>query len=302
MAAKIGIMTRHRTGSGQLEGNRAVVSQICGSFIRAFLVALLIATPALMLPWVAADTAQIVVVIALLFSLLTFIEYFGRYPSFVEFRFAAPYNRLKFIAVFIVVMMLSLIARGQTSPNTLSSMLSFIGQFMGNTLDFPFSPVRLIVLMMPPDATEQLTNSVRVAAGISYSVSLITVITFIVFVKMFGWPMRNGAFNVWVNLPLFDPTRGGDIVDRLRRDSGLNIVLGVLLPFMIPAIVKAASMIIEPVTIESPQTLIWLMTVWAILPASILMRGIALMRVAELIEEKRRRVYAKAAAESMQEA
>ncbi|MEO0344588.1 MAG: hypothetical protein AAF198_14240, partial [Pseudomonadota bacterium] len=152
-----------------------------------------------MLPWVAADTAQIVVVIALLFSLLTFIEYFGRYPSFVEFRFAAPYNRLKFIAVFIVVMMLSLIARGQTSPNTLSSMLSFIGQFMGNTLDFPFSPVRLIVLMMPPDATEQLTNSVRVAAGLSYSVSLITVITFIVFVKMFGWPMRNGAFNVWVN-------------------------------------------------------------------------------------------------------
>ncbi|MEM8776882.1 MAG: hypothetical protein AAGF53_17745, partial [Pseudomonadota bacterium] len=275
-----------------------MVSQIFGAFIRAVLVALLIATPALMLPWVAADTAQIVVVIALLFSLLTFIEYFGRYPSFVEFRFAPPYNRLKFIAMLLVVATLSLIARGQTNPNGLSSVLIYIGQFMGNALDFPFSPVRLIVLMLPQDSVSALSNSVRVAAGISYTVSLLTVFTFIIYVKMLGWPMRNGAFNVWVNLPLFDPTRGGDIVDRLRRDSGLNIVLGVLLPFMIPAIVKAASLIIEPVTIESPQTLIWLMTIWAILPASILMRGIALMRVAELIEEKRRRVYAKAAAES----
>ena len=58
--------------------------------------------------------------------------------------------------------------------------------------------------------------------------------------------------------------------------------------------IEAASLVIEPVSFQSEQTLIWMMTVWALLPASILMRGIALMRVAELIEEKRRRVYAKA--------
>lgn len=291
---QVGTMARHRTGPGQLEGNRAVVSQIISALTRAILVALLVATPALVLPSVATDTAQIVVVIALLFSLLTFIEYFGRYPSIVEFRFAPPFNRLKFLALVLVVVMLSLIARGKIEPSPITMIITYFAQALGNAMDFPFSPVRLVVLMLPPDASPDLANSVRIAAGVAYSVSLVMVFVFVTLVRLLGWPMRNGAFNVWVNLPLFDPTRGGDIVDRLRRDSGLNIVLGALLPFLIPAIVKAASLVIEPVSFQSEQTLIWMMTVWALLPASILMRGIALMRVAELIEEKRRRVYAKA--------
>ncbi|MEO1138293.1 MAG: hypothetical protein AAFW87_02445 [Pseudomonadota bacterium] len=279
-----------------------MVSQIISALIRAVLVALLVATPALMLPSVATDTAQIVVVIALLFSALTFIEYFGRYPSIVEFRFAPPFNRLKFLGLVFVVVTLSMIARGTVEPGPVTMIVTFFAQVIGNAMDFPFSPVRLVVLMLPDDASPELANGVRIAAGVSYSVSLVMVIVFIILVRLMGWPMRNGAFNVWVNLPLFDPTRGGDIVDRLRRDSGLNIVLGSLLPFLIPAIVKMASLVIEPVTFDSQQTLIWMMTVWALLPASILMRGIALMRVAELIEEKRRRVYAKAEAEGLQNA
>lgn len=45
----------------------------------------------------------------------------------------------------------------------------------------------------------------------------------------------------------------------------------------------------EPVSLESPQTLIWTMTAWAFLPASLLMRGIAMGRIAGMIAEKRRR-------------
>lgn len=295
-------MARRRTVSGQFEGKRAVVSQIISALTRAFLVALLVATPALVLPSVRPDTAQIVVVIAILFSLLTFIEYFGRYPSIVEFRFAPPFNRLKFFAISGVVVLLSLICRGLTEPSALTVIATFLGQTLSGWLDFAYSPVRLAVLMLPPDASDQLVSSVRMAAGIAYTVSITMVLIFIVMVRLLGWPMRNGAFNVWVNLPLFDPTRGGDIVERLKRDSSLNIMLGILLPFLIPAVVKAASLVIEPVTFESLQTLIWTMTVWAFLPASLLMRGIALLRVAELIEEKRRRVYAKAQAEGAQEA
>lgn len=260
-------------------------------------VALLVATPALVLPSVAMDTAQIVVVIAILFSLLTFIEYFGRYPSIVEFRFAPPFNRLKFFAIASVVVCLSIVARGQTEPSALTLIISYVAQSIGELMDFPFSPVQLMMLMLPDNTPFEMVQTVRMSAGVAYSVSLLMVLIFLSMVRLFGWPMRNGAFNVWVNLPLFDPTRGGDIVERLKRDAALNTVLGILLPFLIPAIVKAASYVIQPVSLESLQTMIWTMTVWAFLPASLLMRGIALMRVAELIEEKRRRVYAKAQAE-----
>ncbi|MEM6480595.1 MAG: hypothetical protein AAF922_00145 [Pseudomonadota bacterium] len=293
----------HKTrGAAPLEGKQAVFSQILSALLRATLVALLVAIPALFLPWVAKDTAQIVVIIALLLSLLTFIEYFGRYPSFVEFRFAPPYNRLKFGAAALVVITLSLIARGHVDPSPLTMILTYIGHSMGHAMEFPYSPVQLFVLMLPSDASPDLVDAMRTAAGFAYVVSILMVFIFVILVRMMAWPMRYGAFNVWINLPLFDPTRGGDIVDRLKRDSGLNIVLGVLLPFLIPAVIKAASFIIDPISIESSQTLIWITTVWAILPASILMRGIALLRVAELIEAKRKRVYAQAEAESIQEA
>ena len=42
------------------------------------------------------------------------------------------------------------------------------------------------------------------------------------------------------------------------------------------------------------ETLIWLIVPWTILPTSLLMRGIALNRIAHMIEEKRRRAYAQA--------
>ena len=36
------------------------------------------------------------------------------------------------------------------------------------------------------------------------------------------------------------------------------------------------------------------MTIWAFVPANLMIRGIALYRVADIIEEKRRRTYAEA--------
>ncbi|MEO0371492.1 MAG: hypothetical protein AAF231_08565 [Pseudomonadota bacterium] len=277
----------------RFEGKRAVVSQLVSALVRACLMAGLVVTPALLLPSVAADTAQIVVVIALLAALLTFMEYFGKYPSIVEFRFAAPFNRLKFVGLAISVLVLSLIMRGQTDPSGASIFLTGAGERIGEMVDFPFSPVRLVVLMLPYDASSQLIMDVRTAAGVSYLVSLVMIVAFMIITWVFNWPMGRGKFNVWVNLPLFDPTRGGDVVERLRRDAGFNLVLGILLPFIIPTMIKAASDVVGVVSFENAQTMIWTMTAWAFLPASMFIRGLALARVADLIAAKRARVHAR---------
>ena len=299
---QVGTTARQRIASDQVEGKWAVFSQLTSAFMRAVLVGLMVATPSLILPSIAADTAQIVVVLAILASCMTFIEYYGRYPSFIEFRFAPPFNRMRFIGLFVTVVLLSMVSRGETDPTGWTVMISRMGAALGNIIDFPFSPVRLVVLMMPEGAASAAISTVRTAAGISYTVSLIMMIVFLVLVRGFGWPVRNGAFNVWVNLPLFDPTGGGDVLQRLRRDSGLNIVLGCLLPFLIPAAIKAASDFVDPGFMSSPQTLVWTTTAWAFLPASMLMRGIAMGRIAQMIEEKRRRAYAQAELESVQRA
>ena len=266
--------------------------------MRASLMALLIAMPSLMLSDVGPDTTQIVVLVAILAFLMTFVEYFSEYPSIVEFRFAPPFNRLRFVVLFATVFCLSLILAGKTDPSNLSQVVTKAGTLLGDAIDFPYSPVRLVVLMMPENSSQALLSTVRTAAGISYMLSLLSLFLFVTLVRIFGWPTRKGAFNVWINLPLFDPTAGGDVLSRLKRDAGLNIVLGILLPFLIPAVVKAAADLIDPITLDNPQTLIWTMSAWAFLPASMIMRGIAMSRVADLIEEKRRRAYAQAKAEN----
>jgi hypothetical protein len=173
-----------------------VISQFVSALGRACLVAGLVVTPALLLPSVAADTAQIVMVIALLAALLTFMEYFGRYPSIVEFRFAAPFNRLKFIALAASVTIISLIIRGQTDPSNLTIFLTGTGEALGEMIDFPFSPVRLVLLMLPYDADTALVLDVRTAAGVSYMVSMIMIVSFMITTWVFNWPMRRGKFNV----------------------------------------------------------------------------------------------------------
>lgn len=270
--------------------------RMSGALMRGLLVALLIATPALLLPELASDQSQIVVLVALLAGFMTFVEYNSNAPSIVEFRDAAPFNRLRFITLFLIVFALSAIIKGKAEPSSLTHALMSVGTIIGNALDFPFSPIRLIVLSLPPDVSAAAVQDIRVVAGVSCLISLTALIVFCVFVRL-GWPVRHGAFNVWINLPLFDPTAGGDVLYRLRRDARVNVALGFLLPFALPAVVKLASGLINPITLDNPQTLIWTITAWAFLPTSMIMRGIAMHRVASLIEEKRRRAYANADAE-----
>lgn len=265
-----------------------MISQLTGAMVRAALIMVLIATPSLMLPGVTSDTTQIVALVAIFAAALTFFEYASTYPGLVEFRDAPPFNRVRFLSLFVTVLLLSTIVRGATAPTTLTIFIEALGNKLGEVIDVPYSPVRLVVLMLPDDMSLRHLLLVRTAAGISYMISLATLIFFIVSMRVIGWPQRIGTFNVWINLPTFDPTTGGDVVERLQRDARFNIALGFLLPFLIPAAVKIAALAFSPVTLESPQTLIWTMTAWAFLPASLFMRGIAMGRIAGMIQEKRR--------------
>lgn len=78
------------------------------------------------------------------------------------------------------------------------------------------------------------------------------------------------------------------MVQRLLRDARFNVALGFLLPFLIPMAVKVGTSGLDPLTLASPQTLVWVTVAWAFLPASLLMRGVGMARIAEMIREKRR--------------
>jgi len=281
-----------------LSEEQSVIYRITGAVVRAVLVAAILVTPSVLVSAGVANTQECGVLFALAVAVFIFAEYNTVFPSILEFRDAPPLNRCRFIAFATTVISLSLVAKHEISPTDLTQLASHIGMSIGHSLDFPYSPVRLLVLMLPPDAPASLVEAVRMAAGMAYLICLTAIIIFVLVIRIKRWPTRNGAFNVWTNLPLFDPTAGGDVVDRLYSDARVNVILGVLLPFVIPAIVKIASQMVDPISLANPNILIWTICAWAFLPASMIMRGIALARVAALIEEKRRRAYAVAEAEA----
>lgn len=264
-----------------------MMTRITGALLRAALVVLMVATPSLLIPGTSSDTAQIVVLLAFVAGAFTISEYLGKSPSLVEFRDAPPFNRIRFGSLFITILTITLIVRGEYYPTTITRLAEVAGTAITNTMDFPYSPVRLLVLMMPDNASDHVIRDVRLAAGISYLVSILSLALFILMLRIAGWPARNGTFNFWVNLPTFDPTTGGDVVTRLERDAQFNLILGFLLPFIIPAVVKLASDVIDPISLADHHTLIWTVTAWAFLPASLLMRGIALSHVADMISKQR---------------
>lgn len=271
-----------------------MISRVSGALVRAMLVVLLIATPSILLPGVSADGKQIVALVAIFGAALTIFEYASAYPGLIEFRDAPPFNRIRFFSLFSTVFLLSLISRGTVESTALTQFVQAVGALIAYAIDFPYSPVRLVVLMLPEDTEPAHIALVRITAGMAYLISLITLAIFMIVLRVRRWPTANGSFNVWVNLPTFDPTAGKDVVQRLEMDARFNIALGFLLPFLTPAVVKSASSLFGSVSLENPQTLIWTVSAWAFLPASLFMRGIAMGRVAEMIAAKRKQTYAKA--------
>lgn len=265
-----------------------MIPRFIGALVRAILVVLMIATPSLILPGTSVEVSQVVTLVALFAACLTFFEYASTYPGLVEFRDAPPFNRVRFGSLFLTVALLATLVAHSITPSAFGATVAEVGATIGSVIDFPYSPVRLVVLMLPPDASIQHVQLVRDSAGLSYFISLITLAIFVILLRLRHWPTRKGEFNVWVNLPTFDPTAGGDVVDRLERDARFNIALGFLLPFLTPAVIKSATSLFGTVSLDSPHALIWTVAAWAFLPASLFMRGIAMGRIAALITEKRK--------------
>lgn len=277
---------------------RTWLNRATGAAVRAFLVMVLIVLPSVILPGIGTDTKQIVALMAVFAGTLVFVEYNAVYPSLVEFRDGAPFNRIRYLMLLVIVLLLSVIIADREDPTTVSRLFRAVGIVVGEALDFPYSPVRLATFMMSDNATAGQLLDVRTAAGTAYLVSIISLAVFVIVLKLAGWPNTKSAFNVWVNLPTFEPTAGGDVVDRLERDARLNLTVGFLLPFLVPALIAVVSSGLPASTLTSAQTLVWTMAAWAFLPASLLMRGVAMARVADMIRVKRDRKIAEEEAEA----
>ena len=264
-------------------------SNVPGAVARALLVIALAIFPALAIPSTAPDTAQSTILLALFAGGIVFAEYASRYPGLIEFRFAAPFNRTRFALVALIAVLLSLLQRQGTEPGVLTETATMLARVCGRLFDFALSPVSLLVSALPQSVPAETLLLVRDGASLAMVLAFTTVLGFVTAIRLNAWPMGQGPFNVWINLPTFDPTAGNDVVLRLQRHARLNILLGLSLPFLMPGVVVASALLITPLTLMSPMGYVWGILLWAYLPAAFVMRGVAMSRVARMIRSSRRR-------------
>jgi hypothetical protein len=244
----------------------------------------------LLLPAVTPDSAQVIMLVALFAAVFTFSEYASRYPGLIEFRDAPPFNRVRVLGLFVTLFFLSLMAGHRDGPETLTLVVNATGLVLAHALDFTYSPIWLLQVFLPENASAAELTMLRAMGGLSFLIGLVTIVIFAILMRLRGWPNRNTSFNVWINLPTFDPTAGGDVVARLIRDSRINLILGIVLPFLMPVLASYGIGNLDVSIAGSPQLMVWMVTLWSVLPVSLLMRGMAMSRIAHMITERRKQI------------
>ena len=271
------------------------VSNLLGATARALLVMMLIATPGLMLP-PDPETVQMTVLVCLAGGALVFAEYLAVYPGFIAFRDTAPFNRLRFMAIFTTLFGLCAIAQHLSGEATsLGVMLSAVGGATNALFDLPLSPTTLMADALAPHVGPDVA---RAMSGWAALWAMASLMIFVGVVHVVGWPGDDADLNIWINLPLFNAATEDEMVERLRHGAAVNFLLGSMLPFLLPYLVFAVAPSLWFTKSGSEQLVVWLVTLWAMLPVIAGMRGLAFMRIADGISRRQQAAHGTAYASS----
>lgn len=267
-----------------------MLSRFPAALARGLLVAVIVVFPGIALPGLSADAQLMALFVALCAMVFITIEYVSESPSLVQFRSAPPLNRIRFAAMSVTVVLLVFMLRDTAPETKISSFAQTLGAQFASVTDVPFSPVRMIRQLVSPVLSEPSVALVTKAAALAYGCAALSILAFLLVILRGGWPFAGAGFNIWVNLPTFDPVGRGDPVERLRQIGAVNLLLGIIAPFLIPAILAYSAGLVDLSRFEAPNSLIWIVTIWAFAPASFVMRGIALLQIARLVQAQRRAV------------
>lgn len=271
---------------------KVVLARLLGAVLRATLVVVVVAVPSLMIPGTTEEGAQMVMLVALTLGVFIAFEYGATFPALIEFRDAPPFNRVRILALLSVLMCLSAMAGGDASGSSLVLVLNALGLMVGQGLDFPVSPIAVLLAHLPAEPSPLSATQVKAMAGMAVLIAAVALAVFGVALRLGQWPNRDQAFNVWVNLPTFDPTTGGDVVPRLKRDARVNLILGIGAACILPTVGLRVANQVDLAVLASPHTLVWGVALWMFLPLSMVMRGLAMARIADMIRDRRARLTA----------
>ncbi len=262
-------------------------SRLLGALIRAFLVVVVISAPAFLLPGVSVASQEISLIVGGIAAAFTLFEYASTHPGLIDFRFAPPYNRVRFTAFAAQVLSLVFLCRATEGVDAFSQDLLDLADQGIALLNFSLSPVNIAASMIAVGESDEFVTLIKRAAALSFLITFVSLVFFALLLWLFRWPVGRRDFNLWVNLPTFEPGYGRDVERRLHRDGMINIFIGLGFLYLLPVMISRASGWFDPSVLLNYQPLVWGATLWAFVAGSLVIRGAAILKVAWLVRRTR---------------
>ncbi|MEM8658176.1 MAG: hypothetical protein AAF813_07170 [Pseudomonadota bacterium] len=249
---------------------------------------LIIASPAFLLPNVSSASQEITLIVAGIAAAFTIFEYASTHPGLIDFRFAPPYNRVRYTIFGVQVLSAVFLCRAEVGFDGFAdSYLALADQAVALT-NLPFSPVALVSSVVGGQGDPPYQLLVTRAAALSFLVTFLALAGFALFLWIIPWPIGRRDFNLWINLPTFEPGYGRSVERRLYRDGLINIAAGVVLIYILPLIAGPLTTWFNPRAVGDYQGLVWGVTLWAFISGSMVIRGAAILKVSWLVRRTRR--------------
>ncbi len=253
-----------------------------GALVRAVALVIIIAAPAFLLPNVTTASQEITLIVAGIAAAFTIFEYASSHPGLIDFRFAPPYNRVRYMIFGLQILSLIFLCRADAGDDSFSeAYLTLVDQAVA-MINFPLSPVAMAGNLIGGG------DLIIRAAALSFLVTYVALTAFGIFLWLVPWPVGRRDFNLWINLPTFEPGYGQDVERRLYRDGMLNMFLGVVTIYLLPVFGSFIDGWLDPIRSGDYQALVWSATFWGFVSGSLMIRGAAILKVSWLVRRTRR--------------
>jgi len=263
-----------------------MITRFVGALIRAIVMAFIIIVPSALVSAGASQAQMFTLTFAVLASSVIFVEYIVQAPAVIEFRFASPYNRLRFLMLATMAIVLSQgLTNAVLSGN--SGVLPIIGGLLERMMSGWASPALHMVEALGLSGTSANELVLRIAS-FSICMAFFFTIVFGAYIWLGAWPLSKVGFNLWPNMPSFTARAGQKASTKILQVSILSFTLALTLPYLIPYFVRYGGSNLGINFEDDYLTIYWVLFLWSMMPAMALFRSISLLKLAFLAENIRK--------------
>lgn len=259
-----------------------------GALFRAAIVCMMIYYPSFALAdFDSRSGLDISLLFSLISSIVILIEYVSRTPSMIEFSMAPPYNRYRISVLTLVMVFLVTTINPTNSTGPIFDVVDAVSNAAVFILGLESEPVARLLNAFGSMSEPQRALIAELATGALF-VAVITVIILSTLLWLQKWPLGQDGFNLWPNMPSFHARAGHKTETRMIQVALLSLVVTITFPFVLPQIVWLARVGTGVDFASNRLSVFWIIVLWSMVPAMAMMRSLALLKVAFLIDHLRK--------------